>query len=68
MKTLKCVIVLLAFVGLSLVGCSDEQQSPVTPTDQGSLEKVTITDFAFSHYPIGTDRGREVKLVGGNWI
>ena len=44
MKTLKYVIVLLAFVGLSLVGCSDQTQSPISPNDQsisaqGSLEK-----------------------------
>ena len=68
MKTLKCVFVLLAFMGLSLVGCSDEQQSPVTPIDQGSLEKVIITNFTFSHFPIGLTGEGEVKLVGGNWI
>ena len=68
MKTLKCVFVLLAFVGLSLVGCSDEPQSPVTPIDQGSLEKVIITNFTFSHYPIGLTGEGEIKLVGGNWI
>ena len=68
MKTLKCVIVLLAFVGLSLVSCSDEQQSPVTPIDQSSLQKVIITNFTFSHYPIGLTVEGEVKLVGENWI
>jgi hypothetical protein len=68
MKTLKCVIVLFAFVGLTLVGCSDKSQSPVTPIDQGSLEKVTITNFTFSHMPIGLTGEGEVKLVGGNWI
>jgi len=68
MKTLKCVIVLLAFVGLSLVSCSNEQQSPVTPTDQGSLEKVIITNFTLSHYPIGMTGEGTVKLVGRNWI
>ena len=44
MKTTKFFIVLLAFVGLSLVGCSDQTQSPISPNDQsisvqGSLEK-----------------------------
>jgi len=68
MNTLKCVFVLLTFVGLSLVGCSDEQQSPVTPIDQGSLEKVIITNFTFSHFPTGLTGEGEVKLVGGNWI
>ena len=70
MKTLKCVIVLFAIVGLSLVGCSDKSQSPVTPIDQGSLEKVIITDFTCSDNPIPPyiiDPG-VVKLVGGNWI
>jgi hypothetical protein len=68
MKTLKCVFVLLAFVGLSMISCSDELQSPVTTTDQGSLEKVIITNFSLSHYPIGLTGEGEVKLVGGNWI
>jgi len=68
MKSLKCLIVLFAFVGLVLVGCSDEQQSPVTPIDQASLEKVIITNFTFSHFPIGLTGEGEVKLVGGNWI
>ena len=68
MKTLKCVIVLFTFVGLSLVGCSNEQQSPVTPIDQSSLEKVIITNFTFTHFPIGLTGEGTVKLVGGNWI
>ena len=70
MKTLKCVIVLFAIVGFSLVGCSDKSQSPVTPIDQGSLEKVIITHFTCADYPIPPyiiDPG-VVKLVGGNWI
>lgn len=68
MKTLKYVIVLFAFVGLSLVGCSDEPQSPVAPIDQSTLAKVIVTNFTFSHYPIGLTGEGEVKLVGGNWI
>jgi hypothetical protein len=70
MKTLKCVIVFFAFVGFSLIGCSDKSQSPVTPIDQVSLQKVIITDFTFSDNPIPPyiiDPG-VVKLVGGNWI
>jgi hypothetical protein len=70
MKTLKCVIVLFAIVGLSLVGCTDKSQSPVTPIDQASIEKVIITDFTCSDYPIPPyiiDPG-VVRLVGGNWI
>jgi len=53
MKTLKCVFVLLAFLGLSLVGCSNEQQSPVTPTDQGSLEKKFTREFTANEFPTG---------------
>ena len=68
MSTRNFFLVLFVFVGLFLVGCSDEQQSPVTPIDQGSLEKVTITNFTFSHMPIGLTGEGDVKLVGGNWI
>jgi len=68
MKTLKCVIVLFAFVGLSLVGCSEKSQSPVTPIDQGSLEKVTTTDYTATITIVGlVDPGSE-KIVGQNLI
>ena len=68
MKTLKCVIVLFAFVGLSLVGCSDKSQSPVTPIDQGSLEKVTTTNYTATITIVGlVDPGSE-KIVGQNLI
>ena len=36
MKTINSLIVLIAFVGLSLVGCKDKLQSPVEPTHQNS--------------------------------
>jgi len=70
MKTLKCVVALIASAGLAFWGCSDKSLSPVAPTEQGSLEKVIITNFTFSHNPIPPyiiDPG-DVKLVGGNWI
>lgn len=68
MKTLKCVLVLFAFAGLMLVGCSDKSQSPISADDQASLAKVIITNFTFSHYPIGLTGEGEVKLVpGGKW-
>ena len=56
MKTLKCVLVLFAFVGLTLVGCSDESQSPVAPTDQSiqsptSLQKNIIRPFTGKEGP-----------------
>lgn len=68
MKTTKFFFVLFAFVGLLMVGCSDESQSPVTPIDQTSLVKVIITNFTFSHFPIGLTGEGSVKLVGNNWI
>ena len=68
MKATKFLFVLFSFVGLWLAGCSDELQSPVAPIDQVSMEKVIITNFTFSHYPIGLTGEGEVKLVGGNWI
>lgn len=52
MKTTKFFIVLFAFVGVMLVGCSDEPQSPVTPADQGSLNKVTITYHTGNDWPV----------------
>ena len=68
MKALKCVLVLFAFVGLMLVGCSDKTQSPVSPTEKGSLEKAVITNFTFSHFPIAPPFGGEIKLTpGGKW-
>ena len=42
MKTINCLMVLIAFVGLSLVGCTDKSLSPVGPADQNttvSLDK-----------------------------
>jgi hypothetical protein len=68
MKKTNFFIVLFVFLGLLLVSCSDEPQSPVTPIDQGSLEKVTITNFTLTDSPIGLTGEGEVKLVGGNWI
>ncbi len=68
MTATKFFIALLVLVGLTLVSCSDKQQSTVAPTDQGSLEKVTITNFTFGHVPIGLTGEGDVKLVGGNWI
>jgi len=68
MKTLKCVLVLFAFVGLLLVGCSDQSQSPITPIEQGSLEKSVITNFTFTDAPSGFTGEGDVKLVpGGKW-
>lgn len=53
MKTTKFLFVLFAFVGLWLAGCSDEPQSPVSPTDQSSLAKDIIREFTGTDYPTG---------------
>ena len=69
MKFFKFVVVLLAFVGLSLIGCSDKSQSPIAPTDQqNSIEKAVITNSTFTHFPIAAPAGGDVKLTdGGKW-
>ena len=51
MKTLKCVLVLFAFWGLMLVGCSDQSQSPVSPSDQTSLQKNFTREFTGTNTP-----------------
>jgi hypothetical protein len=68
MKTKISFFFLFAFMGLLLVGCSDEPQSPVTPIDQSSIQKLTITNFTFADAPTGFTGEGEIKLVGGNWI
>ena len=68
MKTTKFLLVLFSFVGLWLAGCSDEPQSPVTPTEQGSLDKVTIINITALSYPTGIINPGEQHLAGGNLI
>jgi hypothetical protein len=66
MKSLKCVIVLFAIVGLTLIGCSEKSQLPNEPVN--ALEKVTITDYTADLTIIGlVDPGSE-KIVGQNLI
>jgi hypothetical protein len=69
MKTLKSVLVLFSFIGLMLVGCSDKNQSLIAPLDQqGSLQKAVITNFTFTHSPVGFTGEGEINLVpGGKW-
>ncbi|MDH3269046.1 MAG: hypothetical protein OEM46_09365 [Ignavibacteria bacterium] len=58
MNSKKFFFVLFAFVGLLLVSCSDEQQSPVTPTDPSSLGKDIIREFTGTEEPLAiTDPG-----------
>jgi hypothetical protein len=76
MKTLKCVLALFAFVGLMLVGCSDESQSPVSPSDQSiqassSLQKNVIRKFLGEEGPNLADPGLvvpEPKIADGKTI
>lgn len=67
MKTLKCFLVLLAFVGLMLVGCSDQSQSPVSPSDQVSLEKKVVHYVNTMDWPTAPPEGGDIKIIpGGN--
>ena len=52
MKALKCFLVLFSFVGMIFIGCSDEQQSPVSPNDQVSLEKNSVHHFTIQDFPV----------------
>jgi len=73
MKALTYAVALLALAGFSLLGCNDTSQSPVVPTDQtaqqpASLGKSIITNFAFTHSPIGlTGEGTVILVPGGKW-
>ena len=66
MKTLKCVIVLFAIVGFSLVGCSEKSQLPNEPVN--SLEKVTTTDYTATITILDLVDPGSVKIVGQNMI
>ena len=66
MKTLKCVIALIAFMGLVFLGCSEKSQLPNEPVN--SMEKVTTTDYNATITLVGlVDPGSE-KIVGENLI
>jgi hypothetical protein len=66
MKTFQSVVVLIAFVGLVFLGCSEKSQLPNEPVN--SLEKLIITDFTAINYPTGSVDPGEQKIVGGNLI
>lgn len=52
MKALKYFAVLFFLMGLILDGCSNESQSPVSSTENGSLEKgMTNVEFTFTSAP-----------------
>ena len=52
MQKLKCVLVLMSFAGLMLVGCSDQTQSPVSPSDKSSLQKSFTREFTGTNTPV----------------
>jgi len=70
MKTLKYALLLFSFVGLFFFGCSDDLQSPVSPADQGSLEKNVIHKFTVTEIPLpppyDVDPGTKRYLPNGN--
>ena len=68
MKVLKCVLVLFAFVGLTLVGCSDESQSPVSPVDQGTLQKNILHYVNSMNQPLVPPEGGEIRMIPGGKI
>jgi hypothetical protein len=66
MKTFNCLIAIIAFIGLLLVGCSEKSQLPNEPVN--SLEKVITTDYTATITILGlVDPGSE-KIVGQNLI
>ena len=55
---------LFSFVGLMLVGCSDQSQSPVSPVIKVLLEKNVIHKFVVYDNPLpptGRPNGKELK-------
>lgn len=70
MKALKCFLVLFSFLGLMLIGCSDESQSPISPTDQSSasLQKNIIRPFTGHEYPTSVVSPGNVHMAGSKQI
>jgi hypothetical protein len=73
MRTLALVLLLGASMAFVLLGCSDNSAPIVAPRDQGaqvpaSLAKSNITNFTFTHSPIGlTGEGTVTLEPGGKW-
>jgi hypothetical protein len=68
MSITKFLIALLAFVEILMIGCSDEPQLPVTPIDQGTLNKVTIINITALSYPTAIIDPGEQHIADGNLI
>jgi hypothetical protein len=73
MKTLTCAVVLLAFMGLLLIDCSDPSQSPVSPKDQTIQSSTTIQknfsrDFNAIVIPTGIFEEPIIKYPDGKTL
>jgi hypothetical protein len=68
MKALKCFLVLFSFVGIMLVGCSDQTQSPVSPTDQVSMEKNIPHYYSAMDFPVAPPEGGDIRSIPGGKI
>jgi len=66
MKILKCLFILLAFIGLLFIGCSEKSSPVASPTDQAinsssgsmSLGKVTSITFTATEEATSVEYGR----------
>jgi hypothetical protein len=70
MRTLTCAVVVLACVGLTLLGCTDKSQSVVAPTDQVGLvqDQGTLAKVSPPAYFTGTDYYGTVSDWGKSWV
>ena len=74
MKTLKCLFILLAFIGLLFIGCSEKSSPVASPTDlavnptsgSNSLEKMAVTTFTGREDLIDFAYGKDVGMGKGN--
>ena len=51
MKAIKFSVVLISIVGLIVVSCNDQLESPVSPSEQASIKKVATRDFSGTNTP-----------------
>jgi hypothetical protein len=69
MKALNYFTVLFSFALFLLLGCSDQSQSPVAPSQQVSLEKLVRMDFTAFSYPTGNiDPGEHIYANGNVFL
>jgi hypothetical protein len=74
MKTLKCLFVLLAFIGLLFIGCSEKSSPVASPNDLAfnttsgpmSLGKMSMTTFTGTETTIDFAYGKDVGMGKGN--